>query len=141
MNDPFELERFMSAQDLVFHKVVAELTNGKKQSHWMWYVFPQIDGLGRSAIARKYAISGILEAKAYLAEPVLAGRLNQCCELLLAIEKKNAREVLGSPDDSKLRSCMTMFSVASETNLIFQLILDKYFASKADPLTLAILSN
>lgn len=140
----FELERFKAAQDTIYHRVVSELEVGRKQSHWMWFIFPQIKGLGHSYIAQEYAIHSIEEACAYLADPLLGGRLKECCQLLMDVEGKSALEVLGSPDDLKLRSSITLFILAcNHGNLdksIFTNVLEKYYQGEMDPLTLSQLA-
>ncbi len=134
-----DLSRFKIAQDLVYHRVVVELEQGIKQSHWIWFIFPQIEGLGQSATAKKYAIKNKIEASAYLNDPLLAGRLNQCCELLLQIENKSASEILGHPDDLKLSSSMTLFARVSGKNSIYQKVLDKYYDGQYDQMTINLL--
>lgn len=137
MSDPFNLERFKVAQDVVYHRVVAELSDGRKRSHWMWYIFPQINGLGFSFTAKEYAIQSLQEAQAYLDDTLLNGRLTECSELLLKIENRTALEILGSPDDLKLRSCMTLFAQITDQSSVFRQVLDKYFQGEMDPLTLS----
>ncbi|HKD22018.1 MAG TPA: DUF1810 domain-containing protein [Rhizomicrobium sp.] len=134
--DPFNLRRFVEAQDLVYRSVIAELRAGVKQSHWMWFVFPQVAGLGHSAMADKYAIASLDEAKAYLAHPLLGARLKECTELVLAVTGKTARQILGSPDDMKFRSSMTLFAQAAPNEPLFRDALKKYFDGKDDPATL-----
>jgi len=129
------LERFVAAQESVYPRALAELKAGKKQSHWMWFIFPQIAGLGHSAMAQMYAIQSLDEAKAYLAHPVLGPRLRECCEAVLAVEGKTAHAIFGSPDDLKFRSSLTLFDLASPGD-IFRAALDKYFGGHPDPLTL-----
>ena len=107
------LDRFLQAQEPVWPRVIAELRAGKKRTHWMWFVFPQIKGLGHSHMAQRYAIQSMAEAQAYLAHPVLAGRLHECCQILLELETSSVLDVLGTPDNLKLRSCMTLFGEAS----------------------------
>lgn len=141
MSDPHNLERFKSAQDAVYHCVISELSEGKKRSHWMWFVFPQIDGLGSSPTAKEYAIKCREEALAYLEDPLLGDRLRECSQLALNIEGKTATEILGSPDDLKLRSSMTLFAEVAGENPVFQQVLDKYYDGEADPLTLSLLSS
>jgi len=136
MDDPFNLRRFVEAQDLVYRSVISELRAGVKQSHWMWFVFPQIAGLGHSAMADKYAIASLDEAKAYLAHPLLGARLKECTELVLAVTGKTARQILGSPDDMKFRSSMTLFAQAAPNEPLFRDALKKYFDSKDDAATL-----
>lgn len=136
-DDPFDLQRFVEAQAPVYERVRAELRNGRKHSHWMWYVFPQIAGLGHSAMAQRYAISSLDEAKAYLAHPVLGRRLRECTRLMVQVDGKSAYEILGSPDDMKFRSCMTLFARAAPQDEIFGAALDKYFDGGVDASTLA----
>ena len=129
------LERFVKAQEGIYPRALAELKAGKKQSHWMWFIFPQIAGLGHSAMAQTYAIASLDEARTYLAHPLLGARLRECCTAVLAVDGKTAHQIFGSPDDLKLRSSLTLFDLASP-NDIFQAALDKYFSGDADPLTL-----
>ncbi len=135
--DPFNLQRFVDAQDPVYARVVAELRAGRKQSHWMWFVFPQIAGLGRSAMAERYAIRSLDEAKAYLARPVLGGRLRECTELVLAVDGRSAHDIFGSPDDLKFHSSMTLFAHAAPDEPLFRKALEKYFGGKEDATTVA----
>ena len=137
MDDPHDLRRFVDAQAPVFDAVTAELTAGRKRSHWMWFVFPQIEGLGFSAMAQRYAIRSLAEAEAYLAHPVLGGRLRRCTDLVLAVEGRGIGAILGSPDDVKFRSSMTLFGRAAPTEVRFGAALDRYFGGAADPATLA----
>jgi uncharacterized protein (DUF1810 family) len=134
--DPYNLGRFVQAQSPVFEQVLAELRSGRKTSHWMWFIFPQIRGLGRSPIAVEYSISSGAEAQAYLQHPILGSRLQQCTELALGIEGRTANEVFGSPDDLKFRSSMTLFARVSSDDDIFQRALQKYFNGTPDRLTL-----
>jgi uncharacterized protein (DUF1810 family) len=136
MNDRYDLQRFVDAQRPVFDTVCAELRDGKKRSHWMWFVFPQIRGLGRSDMARRFAIASIEEAKAYLEHPVLGHRLRECSRLVAAVDGRSIEEMFGSPDDMKFRSSMTLFAQATPDNEVFVNCLQKYFAGEADPLTL-----
>lgn len=131
-----DLSRFVAAQDRVWTNVIAELAAGRKRTHWMWFVFPQIEGLGHSAMAERYAIASLDEALAYLAHPVLGPRLADCVDLLLAVEGKSANEVMGSPDDFKLRSSMTLFARAAGDPAPFRAVLDKWYGGAEDPLTL-----
>jgi uncharacterized protein (DUF1810 family) len=135
MDDRFDLQRFVDAQERVFAQVVAELRQGRKENHWMWFVFPQIHGLGGSPRARHYAISGRAEAEAYLRHPVLGPRLLECVHLVSEIEGRTLHEIFGSPDDFKFRSCMTLFAQVS-TDGAFQRALDKYCGGQPDPKTL-----
>lgn len=137
--DPFHLSRFISAQQGVFERILDELRSGRKKSHWMWYIFPQIDGLGRSETARHYAIKSFDEARAYLAHPLLGVRLVECCETILTLPGTSASEIFGFPDDMKLKSCMTLFAAVSEGSTVFPRVLDKYFNGKPDHHTLALL--
>jgi uncharacterized protein (DUF1810 family) len=134
-----DLERFVQAQGPVIDAVLAELGSGRKRSHWMWFVFPQLQGLGASAMAQRYALASLEEARAYLAHPVLGQRLRQCCELMLRVPDRTAHEVLGSPDDIKFRSCVTLFREAVPQESLFQRCLDRYYGGQADEKTLALL--
>jgi len=136
MDDPFNLQRFVEAQDLVYRSVISELRAGAKHSHWMWFVFPQVVGLGRSATAEMYAIGSLDEAKAYLAHPLLGGRLKECTQLMLDVEGKSARQILGNPDDLKFFSSMTLFSHAAPDEPLFRQALAKYFNRDEDRMTL-----
>jgi uncharacterized protein (DUF1810 family) len=135
-DDPFDLQRFVEAQAAVYERVRAELKNGRKQSHWMWFIFPQIAGLGHSAMAQRYAISSLDDAKAYLANPVLGPRLRECTSLVLQVVGKSALQILGSPDDMKFRSCMTLFARAAPEEALFRTALEKYFDGVEDSQTL-----
>ncbi len=137
MADPYDLKRFVDAQAPVFDAVVSELSAGRKQSHWMWFVFPQIAGLGFSSMAQRYALASLAEAEAYLAHPVLGDRLRHCIDLVLAVEGKGITAILGSPDDMKFRSCMTLFGRAAPKEPCFRAALDRYFNGEPDPATLA----
>ena len=137
MSDPYDLQRFIEAQDPVFDRVCAELRQGLKASHWMWFVFPQLAGLGRSPMAERYAISSLPEARAYLAHPVLGPRLRRCAALVNAVQGRSIRDILGAPDDLKFRSCMTLFAHAAEDGVVFRAALDRSFAGEEDPATLA----
>ncbi|PSJ64226.1 DUF1810 domain-containing protein [Pseudaminobacter soli (ex Li et al. 2025)] len=141
MADPFDLVRFVSAQDPVIAEVCAELKNGRKTSHWMWFVFPQIAGLGMSAMSQRYAIGSLGEARAYLEHPVLGTRLRLCVSLLLEVEGRSAHEIFGSPDDRKLRSSLTLFEQAAPEDPIFRQALDRYFGGAADQATLDLLRS
>ena len=132
------LDRFVQAQDGVYDDALAELTAGRKRTHWMWFVFPQIAGLGSSPTAQRYAIRSLDEARAYLAHPVLGPRLRECAQALLAVPGRSAHEILGHPDDMKLRSSMTLFARAAEDPAPFQAVLDRYYDGP-DRLTLQLL--
>ncbi len=139
MTDPFNLQRFVDAQAPVYAGVLNELRVGRKATHWMWFIFPQLKELGRSAIARHYGISSLTEAAAYLQQPMLGQRLLECTELMLAAKGKTALEILGAPDDLKFRSCMTLFMAARPDLPLWQAALDQYFGGEADAATLALL--
>jgi uncharacterized protein (DUF1810 family) len=139
-DDPFNLNRFVEAQASVIDTVLLELKRGKKQSHWMWFVFPQIAGLGFSSMAQKYAISSLDEARAYLGHPVLGDRLRKCVELVLQVENRSAHQIFGSPDDMKFRSSLTLFSEATGEE-VFLRALDEYFGGVPDSATLEIMAR
>ncbi|MFK5665787.1 DUF1810 domain-containing protein [Pseudomonas shirazica] len=141
MHADFDLQRFVETQNPVYDQVMQELQAGRKRSHWMWYVFPQLDGLGHSAMAERYALAGIDEARAYLAHPLLGPRLQACVTALLQHHDKSAREMLGSPDYLKLRSCLTLFAQAAPGNPLFQLALVQFYDGEPDALTLAMLQG
>lgn len=142
MCDPYRLDRFVTAQDDgSLAAAVAELRRGRKTSHWMWFVFPQLAGLGRSDTARFYALGGLDEARAYLAHPVLGPRLVECAGLLLAHRDRTARDVLGSPDDVKLRSSMTLFARADPGQPVFRAVLDTFFDGEEDGGTTGLLAG
>ena len=128
MADPFNPERFVDAQALIYEQARRELKAGRKQSHWMWFIFPQIAGLGQSAMSIRFAIASLDEAKAYLAHPVLGSRLKDCARLALDVEGKTARDIFGSIDEMKFRSSMTLFARAAPDEDVLQRCLDKYFA-------------
>jgi uncharacterized protein (DUF1810 family) len=138
MTDPYQLKRFVDAQDSdgIYGQAVSELRAGRKVSHWIWFVFPQIAGLGHSAISRNYAISSLAEAQAYLQHPVLGPRLTACARILMGIDGKSATEILGAIDAMKLRSSMTLFMKAARDEPIFQNVLDKYYNGSPDPETI-----
>lgn len=134
------LKRFLDAQTNDYSRALREIKNGRKQSHWMWYIFPQIKGLGFSETAKFYAINDLQEAKAYLEHPILGSRLIEISNALLAQEGKSANQILGSPDDLKLRSSMTLFSSLDKADPVFQAVLTKYYAGEPDQRTLSIIS-
>jgi uncharacterized protein (DUF1810 family) len=138
-DDPYDLGRFVQAQQGDFDRALAEIRGGKKRTHWMWYIFPQLDGLGSSATAKRYAIKSIDEARAYLDHPVLGPRLLQCAEAAAGIEGRSATEIFGSPDDLKLRSCATLFACVSPPGSVFDRLLDKYYGGERDRKTLRLL--
>ena len=137
MTDPFDLQRFIEAQEPVLPAVLAELTAGRKRTHWMWFVFPQIAGLGRSAMAQRYALASLAEAQAYQAHPVLGPRLVQCAGLVNAVPGRRVTAILGAPDDAKFHSCMTLFARAAPLEPVFQTALSRFFNGTPDPLTMA----
>ena len=139
MRDEYNLQRFMGPQDQVYAAVLDELRAGEKRGHWMWYIFPQIKGLGHSVMAQKFAITSQEEAKAYLEHPVLGSRLRECTGLVINVEGRSAEEIFYYPDNLKFRSCMTLFMHTTSRNDIFQNALLKYFEGKPDQLTLDIL--
>lgn len=140
MTDPFGLDRFVQAQNPVYRDVQGELTRGRKQSHWMWFIFPQVAGLGFSTMSQRYAIGSRAEAEAYLAHPVLGPRLIECTKLVLAVEGRSINAILGAPDDSKFRSSMTLFGAVSDEP-VFGEALARYFSGERDGATLEILSK
>lgn len=138
-DDPHDLDRFVLAQADDYDQALAEIRAGRKRSHWMWYVFPQIDGLGLSPTSRRYAIRSLAEAGAYLDHPVLGPRLVECTEAALAVEGQTAHDIFGSPDDMKLRSCATLFAAVTPADSPFARLLDRYFEGKPDGKTLGLL--
>lgn len=141
MSDPFDLQRFVDAQARVYPQVLAELRDGRKRSHWIWFVFPQLRGLGRSATADHYGIASADEARAYLAHPTLGPRLRECARLVVEIDGRTAEEIFGRPDCTKVRSSMTLFAAAADDDATdFQAVLDTLYDARADPLTLEMLS-
>jgi uncharacterized protein (DUF1810 family) len=140
MTDPFELQRFIDAQAPVYAQVMSELRSGRKRSHWMWFVFPQIAGLGHSAMARRYAIASRDEAVAYLEHPTLGSRLRECTQAVCGIQDRSIGDIFGSPDDIKFRSSMTLFEAVSG-DPVFRNALKKFCAAESDPATLAILKK
>ena len=139
--DPYNLMRFVDAQERDFKEALGEIRRGRKTSHWMWYVFPQLEGLGFSAISRLYAIRSIAEAEAYLHHPILGPRLSECAEAVLGVEGRSAHDIFGSPDDLKLRSCATLFACVSLPGSPFHRILEKYFHGEQDSRTLELLGR
>jgi uncharacterized protein (DUF1810 family) len=135
-DDPFDLDRFLSAQAEDYDQALAEIKDGQKRSHWMWYILPQIDGLGFSSMSRRYSIISSEEARAYLNHPVLGARLLECAQAVLDAEGRSAAEIFGSPDDLKLRSCATLFASVSPAKSVFDRILEKYYRGVRDDKTL-----
>jgi uncharacterized protein (DUF1810 family) len=134
--DPFNLRRFIDAQERVIEDVLDELRAGRKTSHWMWFVFPQIKGLGSSSMAQRYALASRDEALAYHEHPVLGARLRQCTRLVLEVEGRPVEQIFGYPDDLKFRSCMTLFAQAAPQQPLYRAALEKYFAGEPDRRTL-----
>lgn len=139
--DPFCLSRFVDAQENVYRQVLAELEQGRKRTHWIWFIFPQISGLGHSGMAEKYAIKSRDEARAYLRHPMLGARLQQCTEKVIAIDGKSVATIFGYPDDLKFRSSMTLFSCIAGPESVFSAALKKYFDGEQDARTLALLGD
>jgi uncharacterized protein (DUF1810 family) len=138
-NDSYDLNRFIQAHEGVYEQALAEIRSSRKRSHWMWFVFPQYAGLGFSPTSQRYSIKSALEAKAYLAHPVLGPRLVECAEAVLGVEGKSALEIFGSPDDLKLKSCATLFASISPAGSVFERLLGKYFQGAPDGKTLGLL--
>jgi uncharacterized protein (DUF1810 family) len=137
--DPHNLQRFLEAQADNYEDAISEIRGGRKRSHWMWYVFPQIDGLGFSSTAKHFAIKSIDEARAYLEHPILGARLRECSEAALRIDGRSATEVFGSPDDLKLKSSATLFACVSPPGSVFEQLLAKFYQGSRDPRTLELL--
>ncbi len=137
--DPFELQRFVDAQDLMYDQVLAELRAGAKRSHWIWFIFPQLGALGSSSTAQRFGIASLAEAQAYLAHPVLGPRLRECARLVLAIEGRSVEDVFGWPDNLKVRSSMTLFAAATDDNADFVAVLDTFYGGERDTRTLELL--
>lgn len=139
MNDPYRLHRFVEAQQDDYEQALAEVKAGRKRSHWIWYIFPQIDGLGHSEMSREYAIKSSEEARAYLAHPILGPRLQACAEAALGVEGRTAHEIFGSPDDLKVRSCATLFAHVSPAGSVFHRLLDSLYQGDPDDATRRLL--
>jgi uncharacterized protein (DUF1810 family) len=139
MDDPFDLQRFVGAQQAVYAQVVAELSAGTKTSHWMWFIFPQLRALGRSATAKHYGIDSLAEAQAYWQHPVLGSRLKVCAERVRGVEGRSALQIFGSIDELKLCSCMTLFERAAPDEPVFGQVLEKYFDGRRDAATFGLL--
>jgi uncharacterized protein (DUF1810 family) len=138
--DPFDLARFVAAQHSVYERALAELRRGRKESHWMWFIFPQIAGLGQSSMARRFAVSGREEAQAYLDHPVLGPRLRECARTINAIKGSTAEAIFGGVDAMKLRSSMTLFKLAGGPDEPFEECLERYFSGAEDEATLRLLA-
>jgi uncharacterized protein (DUF1810 family) len=139
--DPYHLNRFVQAQESDYEQALEEIRSGRKRTHWMWYIFPQYEGLGFSPMSRRYSIKSLAEAKAYLTHSVLGPRLITCVEAVLQVEGRSASEIFGSPDDMKLQSCATLFACVSEPGSVFHQLLHKYFGDGRDVNTLHLLDN
>ena len=139
--DPYDLHRFISAQEGIYDRVLAELRDGLKRTHWMWYIFPQIEGLGYSPTTRHYAIKSLEEARHYLSHPILGARLVESAEAVLAVQGRSASDIFGFPDDRKLQSSMTLFALVAGPRSVFERVLDKYFQGKRDTMTLQIVGK
>ena len=137
--DPYNLTRFVRAQETAYAQALSEISNGRKRTHWMWYIFPQLDGLAFSATSKQYAIKSLAEAKAYLDHPLLGPRLLECAEAVVGVEGRSATEIFGSPDDLKLRSCATLFASVSPRDSVFHRLLAKYYRGERDGRTLQLL--
>jgi len=139
-DDPCDLNRFVEAQRNTYFSALSEIRDGRKRSHWMWYIFPQLSGLGSSSTAVLYGIKSVDEARAYLAHPVLGPRLLECGKAALGIENRTAREIFATPDDLKLRSCATLFAHVSTGDSVFHRLLDKYFDGVSDPMSINLIA-
>ncbi|HET6733695.1 DUF1810 domain-containing protein [Mycobacterium sp.] len=137
--DRYDLRRFLDAQDRVYDTVIGELRNGAKRSHWIWFVFPQLRGLGHSPTAVRYGIASLEEARAYLAHDILGPRLRECARLVAAIDGRSADDIFGWPDNLKVRSSMTLFAHATDDNADFNAVLEKFYGGEQDPVTVDLL--
>lgn len=140
-DDPHDLSRFVRAQADDYERALAEIKSGRKRSHWMWYIFPQIEGLGSSSMSRRYSIKSLAEARAYLDHPLLGHRLVECADVALGLKGRSAADIFGSPDDMKLKSCATLFASVSPSDSVFARLLDKYFMGERDGKTLELLGS
>jgi uncharacterized protein (DUF1810 family) len=141
IDDPYDLGRFVEAQEGAYARALAELRSGRKRSHWIWYVFPQLDGLGYSPMSKRFSIKSLAEAQAYLRHPVLGPRLLECFQAVLGAGGRSALELMGSPDDMKLRSCATLFERVAPAIAVFGQLIDKYFQGERDAATLRLLAD
>jgi uncharacterized protein (DUF1810 family) len=141
VSDPYDLTRFVQAQEGIYPQALSEIRGGRKRSHWMWFIFPQIEGLGSSLTSRRYSIKSVAEAEAYLCHPVLGPRLLECTEAALGVAGRTAHKIFGSPDDLKLRSCATLFSRVSPPGSVFDRLLDKFFRGEPDDKTIRLLGT
>lgn len=138
MADPYDLQRFVRAQEHDYEQAIGEIRGGRKRTHWMWLIFPQFDGLGMSPMSKQYSVKSLAEARAFLAHPVLGPRLLECAETAVRIEGSSAAEIFGYPDDMKLRSCATLFAAVSPSGSVFHRIIVKYFNGEPDAETLRL---
>ncbi len=138
-NDPFNLSRFLGAQEDSYHQALSEIRSGCKRSHWMWFIFPQFEGLALSSTSRHYAIKSAEEARAYLDHPILGSRLLESAHAALSVEGRSAQEIFGSPDDLKLKSCATLFACVSSPGSVFESLLEKFYSGERDAKTLELL--
>jgi len=139
--DPFDLSRFVRAQENDYERAISEISSGQKRTHWMWYIFPQFDGLAFSSTSRHYSIKSVEEARAYLDHPVLGPRLRECAEVVVGIEGRSAAQIFGSPDDLKLKSCATLFACVSPPDSVFDRLLAKFYQGQRDEKTLQLLRS
>jgi uncharacterized protein (DUF1810 family) len=139
MSDVYDLNRFVLAQQDDYKRALSEIVSGQKRTHWMWYIFPQLDGLASSPTAKRYAIKSVDEARAYLEHPILGPRLLKCAEAVVGVEGRSATEIFGTPDDLKLKSCATLFSCVASSGSVFDRLLEKYYRGERDGKTLALL--
>ena len=139
MDEPFHLGRFLDAQSRSYETALSELRAGEKRSHWIWYVFPQLEGLGMSPTSKRFAIRSLDEARAYLEHPLLGSRLLECADAVLRVEGRSAAEIFGSPDDLKLRSCATLFACVSPAGSVFHRLLARFYGNERDDRTLRLL--
>ncbi len=137
--DPYDLIRFVRAQEHDYARALSEIRNGRKRSHWMWYIFPQYDGLGFSSTTKRYAIKSVAEAEAYLSHPILGPRMRECAQAAIDVENRSATQIFGSPDDLKLRSCATLFAAVSPPGSVFERLLDTFFHGDRDQKTLRLM--
>jgi uncharacterized protein (DUF1810 family) len=140
-DDPYDLKRFLEAQADNYEQALAEIRSGAKRSHWMWYIFPQLDGLAFSSTSKHFAIKSLDEARAYLDHPILGPRLQDCAEVALGVEGRTATEIFGSPDDLKLRSCATLFATVSPPGSVFERLLARYYGGQRDEKTLRLFAE
>ncbi|MCU1382777.1 MAG: hypothetical protein JWL71_1474 [Acidobacteria bacterium] len=140
-HDPYDLERFVRAQEDDYEVALSEIRRGRKQSHWMWYIFPQFEGLGISATSKRYAVKSVAEARAFLAHPVLGPRLLQCADAVVRLDRLSAVDIFGDPDNVKLQSCATLFASVSPAGSVFHRLIDKYFDGQLDARTLRLIGD